>query len=198
MIIDMHVHTRFSPCSVMRITQLLQSAKKKGLNGVCITDHDTTGSSSALRNIQDEYGVSVIVGIEYTTKQGDFLVFGPVEFIPKGSDAEGLLRWTEKEGCIAIPAHPFRKNRPSDMSILKSFGIIELLNGRNQPSENEACRVWIEQQGNGTRTIGGSDAHTTDELGRAVTIFEKDIFSSEDLIRELRYGRYAPRSMYRR
>jgi predicted metal-dependent phosphoesterase TrpH len=194
----MHIHTRFSPCSGMRIKHLVRVSKERGLNGICITDHDTTASRSALQNIYDETGICIFLGIEYTTQQGDFLVFGPIEYISRGMDAEGLLRWTEKEGGIVIPAHPFRKSRPADTCILNAFGVIELLNGRNLPSENEACRAWLEHYGNGTLTIGGSDAHTPDEIGRVVTVFEKDICSIEDLIRELRSGHYSPQYLYSR
>jgi predicted metal-dependent phosphoesterase TrpH len=198
MIIDMHIHTRFSPCSGMRIKHLVGKAKERGLNGICITDHDTTASLTAFQNIYNETGICIIVGLEYTTQEGDFLVFCPTKYFSMGMGAEDLLQWAEKEGAIVIPAHPFRKSRPADPAILKSFNIIERLNGRNHPSENEACKAWLKQYGNGTRTVGGSDAHTPDEIGRVVTVFEKDICSIEDLIRELRSGHYSPQYLHSR
>jgi len=191
MLIDMHVHTRFSPCSIIRIRQLPRKIQEAGIDGVCITDHDTTASLSLLKSLSDTSGICIIVGIEYTTSRGDFLVFGPVERIPPGMSAEKILKWAKKEGGIAIPAHPFRKSRPADPSILSSFEILEVLNGRNRPEENESCAKWIRRHGNNKKGIGGSDAHTLEEVGRIVTLFEKNIHGVEDLIKELRQGKYS-------
>jgi predicted metal-dependent phosphoesterase TrpH len=192
MIVDMHIHTRFSPCSSIRIAQLFKKVKQTGLDGICITDHDTTASCSILKNIQENSGILVLVGMEYTTDKGDFLIFGPLENIPKGMNAEGLLIWIRKEGGIAIPAHPFRKGRPTDLRLIQSSKVIESLNGRNNPHENELCRQWIHKYGNGVKQTGGSDAHTLEEVGQVVTVFNKDIYDVDDLIEELYCGHYSP------
>jgi len=189
----MHVHTRFSPCSVIRVRQLVGVIRQKGLDGVCITDHDTTASLSILRHAPEFSGFCVIVGMEYTTRKGDFLVFGPVENIPSGMDAEGLIGWAQKEGAITIPAHPFRRARPADADILSQSGIVEVMNGRNRSHENELCRRWLEEQKTGIKATGGSDAHTLDEVGRVVTVFRKNIYDTEDLLDALYNNDYSPR-----
>jgi predicted metal-dependent phosphoesterase TrpH len=193
MIVDMHIHTSFSPCSVITIPNLLQRAQKAGLDGICITDHDTMASKAVFDGIDDKHGLCVIVGIEYTTTKGDFLIFGPIESAPLGMNAADLFRWIKKEGGVAIPAHPFRKNRPTDMGVLSSSKIVEVLNGRNRPSENESCRNWLAQHGNGTRQTGGSDAHTLEEIGRIVTVFKENIYDIEDLIDALYTGSFTPK-----
>lgn len=192
MLIDMHIHSFFSPCSVINIAQLTERAMKIGLDGICITDHDTADAKSIIENSIDSSGICVFVGIEYTTAKGDFLVFGPIEHIPRGMDAENLLRWINKEGGIAIPAHPFRKDRPVDVNILRSSKVIEGLNGRNRQYENELCKKWLKRRGNGMKEIGGSDAHTLEEIGQVFTVFEKNIYNVEDLINELHSGHYSP------
>ncbi len=191
MIIDMHIHTRFSACSIIRVRQLAEHIRSAGIDGVCVTDHDTDACRAFVREASlDAYGSTVIIGLEYTTSQGDFLVFGPVASVPAGMNAKALLSWTKREGGVAIPAHPFRRSRPADPHILPLFDIIEGVNGRNDASENDRCRRWITSHGNHTRVIGGSDAHTPAEIGRVVTIFRKNIYSSEDLVRELLEGSY--------
>jgi predicted metal-dependent phosphoesterase TrpH len=192
MIIDMHIHTRYSPCSVIGINHLLRHAARSGLDGICITDHDTSAAASFLRRDVENPGICVIVGVEYTTHQGDFLVFGPVENIPGKMDAAGLFRWARKEKGIVIPAHPFRKERPADPAILESCIIIEGLNGRNRPHENALCSEWVKSHGNGIRLTGGSDAHTVEEIGKCATVFQRDICSTDDLIRELDSGNFVP------
>lgn len=192
MIVDMHIHTSFSPCSAINIPDLVERARETGLDGICITDHDTTASRNVFSNKVECEGICVIVGMEYTTMRGDFLVFGPAEYVPCGMDAEGLIGWVKKEGGVAIPAHPFRKSRPTDPGILSSFKVVEVLNGRNRPSENETCRKWLAQYGNGTRQTGGSDAHTLEEVGQIVTVFDKNIYGVEGLIDELQGVNYKP------
>jgi predicted metal-dependent phosphoesterase TrpH len=196
MLIDMHIHTRFSPCSIIRVAQLVRKARETGLDGICITDHDTTASKSVLKNISDRQSLCIIVGMEYTTRKGDFLVFGPVEDITSGMDAEELMKWSKKEGAILIPAHPFREERPADMNILKKAKIIEGLNGRNRPHENELCQKWLREHGNGVKITGGSDAHTLEEVGRIVTVFKNNIYNMEDLIEDLRNNNYSPKQRY--
>jgi predicted metal-dependent phosphoesterase TrpH len=195
MLIDMHIHTQFSPCSIINIPQLITVAEKKGLDGICITDHDTMASKSIVQKLEIS-GVCIIIGIEYTTSKGDFLVFGPTDYIPSRMTVEDLLSWIEKESGVVIPAHPFRKSRPADIGILSKFSIIEVLNGRNLPSENEGCRDWIRKNGKNIGEIGGSDAHTLDEVGSVITVFEKNIYCLDDLIRELHGGKYSPRQVY--
>ena len=192
MVVDMHIHTSFSPCSVIDIPDLVGRARENGLDGICITDHDTMASRNVFGNGVDCEGLCVIVGMEYTTSKGDFLVFGPAEYVPGGMNAEDLIRWVRKEGGVAIPAHPFRQSRPTDPGLLSSFRVVEVLNGRNRPYENERCKNWLAQYGNGTRQTAGSDAHTLEEVGQVITVFGKDIYGVEDLINELYGGNYKP------
>ena len=83
------------------------------------------------------------------------------------------------------------QSRPADLKILKRSEIIEGVNGRNHPHENSLCRRWLKEQGNGTKLIGGSDAHTLDEVGRVATMFNRNIYTVEDLIKELATGTYS-------
>jgi predicted metal-dependent phosphoesterase TrpH len=107
-------------------------------------------------------------------------------------DAKNLLKWVQKEGNVAIAAHPFRKDRPFDTGLLQSLKIIEGLNGRNKPHENELCKNWLQKHGEGMKEIGGSDAHTLEEVGQVVTVFKKNIYNMDALLRELLYGNYSP------
>lgn len=44
----------------------------------------------------------------------------------------------------------------------------------------------------GKAGVAGSDAHMPSEVGRYVTVFEKDLESEEDMLAELRAGRFRP------
>jgi predicted metal-dependent phosphoesterase TrpH len=192
MLIDMHIHTSFSPCSIISIPYLLRRAKEIGLDGICITDHNTAASKYVFENISDNSGICVIVGIEYTTPNGDFLVFGPVDCIPNDMDAQHLMGWVHKHGGVVIAAHPFRKYRSVDPNCLQLSTIIESINGRNLPHEDDLCKNWLQEHGNGVKEIGGSDAHSLEEIGHVVTSFKNNIYNVDDLIQELQGKNYSP------
>ena len=66
--------------------------------------------------------------------------------------------------------------------------VIETLNGGSRGTENEEAIALAEQYG--YRGIGGSDAHIVSFVGRCATKFENDIGSIEDLVGELKAGRF--------
>jgi hypothetical protein len=66
---------------------------------------------------------------------------------------------------------------------------IEIGNGKLSDEENEmAARVAAERGLPGT---AGSDSHRRDEVGRWVTDFERAIESDQELLAELRAGRFS-------
>ena len=157
MLLDLHVHTTFSSCSELSLETLLRSARTKGLDGVCITDHDTMESAQYVTEGMQPDGLMVIIGMEYATPQGDFLIFGPFQRLRPGLLARELLPIVEGQGGIAIAAHPFRAWRPLDASALNwGAHAIERYNGRNNFEENEQAESLIEEWG--LTATGGSDA----------------------------------------
>jgi len=192
MLFDLHVHTNISPCSRMAIIDIVAHAARRGLNGVCITDHDTVGARRLVTEGLQENGLVVIYGMEYTTSQGDFLVFGPVEDLPLHLPAEQLLKTVREQDGIAVAAHPFRGLRPADPSLIRRglCTAIESLNGRNSAAENAACAQWSRPYE--LIHCGGSDAHTLRELGTCATRFADPVLTRGDLVAALKAGRCHP------
>ena len=187
---DLHVHTTLSPCSRLSLEEILFSAAARGLDGVCITDHDTMAVRHCLREGIQNNGLSVIFGMEYTTSEGDFLLFGPFEDLPPGLPAKLLLRHVERCGGVAVGAHPFRKGRSVREHLVRDelCGIVEGVNGRNSEQENKSVVKW-QQQFN-IPLVGGSDAHLPAELGRVFTRFRSPVRSRNDLIHALKQGSF--------
>jgi len=188
--IDLHVHTTLSSCSQLTLEQILNNAQAKGLDGVCITDHDTMAVADSLQEGIQENGLCVLFGMEYATKGGDFLLFGPFETLPVGLPAETVLAAVDAAGGVAIAAHPCRPGRSTDISLLKKglCRIIEGVNGRNAAYDNQTVALWPKYYQIGA--VGGSDAHTLAELGQVPTQFNVPIWSRDDLIFALKEGRY--------
>ncbi|MDQ7031367.1 MAG: PHP domain-containing protein [Desulfonauticus sp.] len=186
---DLHVHSNISPCSNMGLDDLIKRAYELGLDGICITDHDTLEAKNILSKIPT-YGITVIVGMEYATPQGDFLIFGEIDNIPKGLTAKDLLHTLKNRNSMAIAAHPFRKKRRFDSSLLACMEVIEGVNGRCNWEENILTMNWALD--NLKKITGGSDAHTLKEIGRVITYFKKPILNVWDLIDNLKSGSYYP------
>lgn len=192
MLFDIHVHTRLSPCSRMRIGELLEHARARGLDGICITDHNLMDVRHVLTEGLQANGLRVIFGMEYSTGQGDFLIFGPFEEMAPDLPADRLLRTVQQSGGIAVAAHPFRKARPVDEGLIQQglCGAIETCNGRNTPLENGAAEQLRQRYE--LTACGGSDAHTVDELGACATRFLAPIQTRADLIQALKQGQCRP------
>jgi len=192
MLIDIHVHSDNSPCSVMPIEAIVARAKAFGLDGVCITDHDTTAVLAQIEEGFQSDGLLVLVGMEYSTPQGDFLAYGQVESLVPGMDAPDLFEAVADMGGAVIAAHPFRGWRPADVSVLNNIALsaIEVVNGRNTNVEDELAADLARKLRKSITS--GSDAHSLDELGRFPTRFNAPIASRADLVNAIRNGQCAP------
>ncbi|WP_319582153.1 PHP-associated domain-containing protein [uncultured Pseudodesulfovibrio sp.] len=197
MLIDLHVHSTCSPCSILKPSEILGSARAKGLDAVCITDHDTMSILTQCREGFQPDGLLVIVGMEYTTKQGDYLIFGDVGNLPHGLSAELLLPAVRDLGGAAISAHPCRTWRPADPVIFDQglCTIAEAKNGRNTDAENVEAMSLIGAHG--MTAVAGSDAHALEELGRCPTRFTVPVNSTRDLIAALNAGQCHPSLAHR-
>ena len=87
MLIDMHIHE--STCSAdsqMTLEEIVATAKERGLDAICITDHDSMGLKERAEAYSREVGFPIFVGVEYYSLWGDITAFGidgfPQERIP--------------------------------------------------------------------------------------------------------------------
>ncbi len=69
---DFHLHSSYSRDGTIRPADVMKIAKKRGLNGIAITDHGTIkGSVEAIKNKPE--GLDVICGAEIKTDRGDVI-----------------------------------------------------------------------------------------------------------------------------
>ena len=195
MLIDLHVHTDISPCSRLALPEILAHARDKGLDGVCITDHDCMEARFSVREGVQHDGLVIIVGMEYATPQGDFLLFGPFEGLKPGLPAREVLGMVREAGGAAVAAHPCRTTRPADAALSRSglLAAVERVNGRNTARENAQAKEWeLAVRRQGLHSVAGSDAHGLKELGRAPTRFFTPVRTRNQLIDAIRQGQCAP------
>ena len=199
MIIDLHTHTRFgSNCSYLYPEELVQSAKRQKLDGICITEHNLCWEKEAIQKLSQENGFLVLGGAEVSTDLGEVLVFGVYQPLWRVSRTLELRELVDEVGGVMIASHPFRGdmlfNRAPAIEevcsreIFKQVDAVEVFNGRAIGWELDFGR-----QGLGKlylKGVGGSDAHAQHAVGRCVTIFERQISNEQDLVDELKAGRF--------
>jgi predicted metal-dependent phosphoesterase TrpH len=209
MLVDMHVHTSIgSPDSNLTPPRLLEVAHEVGLDGLVITEHDDPWTEERLERFRQESGLFVCSGREWETDFGHIIVLGLHSDARGIAGAEELRRLVLAEGGFMILAHPFRFfpshsnhlfGRQYDPSALTAAELaqhpvfelvdaIEVLNYACTQKENELAQEAAQVLGK--PAVAGSDAHTYMEVGRCVTIFQRTVGSEEELIEELRAGRY--------
>lgn len=192
LLFDLHVHTDISPCSRLPLPVILQRARGLGLDGVCLTDHDTMAAGDRVREGVQPDGLCVILGMEYNTPDGDVLLFGPFESLRPGLSAREVISLARAEGGLAVAAHPFRSWRPAGPGILdhKRLSAVEVENGRNRPEENAAAARFAAARG--LLPLAGSDAHSLEELGRRPVAVEAVVRSRAEFVAAVLAGHCAP------
>ena len=68
---DLHVHSCLSPCGDNDMTpaNIAGMAFLNGLNAIALTDHNTVKNCSALKKAAEQYGITVLYGMELTTDE---------------------------------------------------------------------------------------------------------------------------------
>lgn len=212
MLIDFHTHTtRGSADSNLDPFALVDQAQKIGLHGVCITEHDNAWADPKIEDYARERGVTLFRGIEVTTEWGHVGTFGLDQYVGGIYKVKALRRIIDDAGGFLIANHPFRykldprfqfihKTPPIDVNdpasgsgaleVLQYVDAIEVVNGAC--SEQENLYAQAVAQHSGRKGVGGSDSHSAQSLGCAVTVLERTVSTVRELIDELKAGRYHP------
>lgn len=190
MIIDTHMHEKtYSLDSELSLEDIVKRAREIGLDGVCITDHDSNDIMEKAYEYSKETGFLIIVGAEILTHEGDITVFGLDRLPTEKLHAQQLIDMTLKAGGVAMSAHPFRKNNRGMGDFIrnvKGLSGIEAFNGSTRYSDNlDAYGLAAELK---IPSLGASDAHTVDAIGRYATIFNGRIRDTRDFIDAVKAG----------
>lgn len=174
MIIDLHVHTKYSGDASIKPSELIKVAKARGLDGIAVTDHDTTRGWADFSGVDD---FTVIQGIERTTDHGSVIGLFLNEEIDAYGFWEAVDQIRSQDGIVVLP-HPcdsFRRDTPRiralDKGLLKArINAVEVFNSRCiLGRSNERAERLAEELGK--HRLGGSDAHNIGEVGRTRTRF---------------------------
>ncbi|TAK02062.1 MAG: PHP domain-containing protein [Chloroflexota bacterium] len=179
--VDLHCHTSASFDSLASPRAVVAAAARRGLTHLAITDHDTIEGALDARAAAPE-GLTVLVGEEIRTRDGDLIAVFLSEAVPPGlSASESIAAVREQGGLVGIP-HPFDRFRGSMSkgeairnleALAASVDWVESWNARLLFGDGNARAAELALAA-GVPGVAVSDAHTTLEVGVASTILQGD------------------------
>ena len=69
--VDLHIHSCLSPCGSLDMDpeSIVETALRKGLDAIAITDHNSTLQCPVIQELGQERGLLVLAGVEVTTSE---------------------------------------------------------------------------------------------------------------------------------
>jgi predicted metal-dependent phosphoesterase TrpH len=191
MLIDLHCHTLpLSQCSALQPAVLAVLARERGLDGICLTEHDAFWPEAELEELRRAHpGLRIFTAVELSTDMGHILAFGLRSGSAALATAAGAFEAATRDGGLLYLAHPARDGLLRvDRHTVEYFESVEAINGSDSRLQNVAATGLAH--GFRLPGIGGSDAHTPAEIGRAATLFEEEFEDDAGLLAALRSGAY--------
>jgi hypothetical protein len=172
--LEFHSHTSASRDCLLRPADLVAAARRKGIDRVVVTDHNSIAGALEAQRLDPE---RIIVGEEILTTRGEILAAYVTEEVPAGLSPQETIRRLREQGAFISVSHPFDRLRKggwelSDLeAIVPLVDAIETFNSRcMSPRFNVEAEEFARRNGI-PRTVG-SDAHAAFELGRSLLVVE--------------------------
>lgn len=185
---DLHMHTDHSPDCATPVEVLLETAKRRGLGAIAVTDHNEISGALAAR--AQANGIKVIVSEEVKTEhEGEVIGLFIEEKIPRGMSLKETIDAIHSQGGLAYVPHPFdRLHSVPDyehlLKVVDDIDVLEVFNARVAvPGFNEEARRFAAKY----RLVAGagSDSHVTQGLG-TVKIRMRDFDGPAEFLESLR------------
>ena len=181
--LEFHCHTSASKDSLTTPDDLVRAARKKGLDRLVVTDHNSIAGAKAAQALDPEL---IIVGEEIMTTKGEILAAFVTEEIPAGLTPLETIRRLKQQGAFISVSHPYDTHRKGGwreadlLEIIPFVDAIEVFNSRcMDPRFNHRAQAFAKMH-NLAGTVG-SDAHGAFEVGRSVMTL--DPFTGPDEMR---------------
>ncbi len=177
MMIEAHSHTRYSDGAI-NVKAAFVAARLKGLDGIIVSDHDTTKHQKPAMEMARRMGMFTLPAVEITAENGAHILGYGIEELPARREMYEIVDFIRSSGGIAVAAHPFGDHHAA--LTVEGFDAAEI-NGSVMQYAN--IRVRIEAITHGIPLTGGSDAHTLCEIGGVRMEF------SGDFLKAVKHGR---------
>ena len=178
---DLHTHTNVSDGWPSPIEIVDHASRRAGIEVLAITDHDTIeGALRASEYAGRRSKLQVVIGEEVSSRDGHIIGLFLEKRVKPGLSAAATVHAIHDQGGLAVAAHPFwRTQRRTPTSVVHGVGWLAAeLDFDAVEVENATPGFFVFNQmarrlnsGLGVASLGGSDAHIVDAVGRAYTEF---------------------------
>jgi predicted metal-dependent phosphoesterase TrpH len=169
---DLHVHTIYSNDSTITPKELVFYAKKRGLNAVAVTDHNSL--EGALKIVK-ETDFLVIPGMEVSSRDGHIVALNVTEVIPRDLGADETVERIHQAGGVAVACHPFALFKGSlGKNVSAEFDAIEVINARAFPFGRSIKKAEEAAESLGLSRVAGTDAHYGSQIGYGYTEIDSE------------------------
>lgn len=187
--IDLHCHTAASFDSLAAPEAVVRAAAKRGLTHIVISDHDRIDGALRARNAAPD-GLTVIVGEEIKTADGDLVAAFLQEAVPPGLPARDTIDAVRAQGGLVGIPHPFDRYRGSmlkDPRLEAIAPLVDWVEAHNARvvggAGNDRAAAFAREMG--LPGVAVSDAHSVVEVGVAYTALDGDPSTPEGLLAAL-------------
>lgn len=173
--IDLHCHSEASADCVTPLSSFPARCRARGIRVQAITDHNEVWGAQKLEEMVAKSGaddLTIIVGEEVSTREGEIVGLFLSEKIPAGLSPEETVAAIKSQGGLVLLPHgfdPLKRHRlkPEALErIADSVDIVEVFNARiSRRKWNLAGSTWAATHGK--PESAGSDAHTVRDIGSA-------------------------------
>ena len=153
--LDLHVHTRYSPCSMISVKVMNKLIEKHNVQ-VALCDHNTL---DAVKKVNCK-----IPGTEINSSEGHIIGLFVNEKVKIGLSPEETCEKIREQGGLAYVPHAFDRIRRGIGRLDFKPDIVEVFNGRVW-NQNENKRAEKEADKLGLLKGIGSDSHHPREFG---------------------------------
>jgi len=184
--LDLHIHSQYSDDAEGTPEEIIKNLKKKGLNGMALTDHNTTKGAVKAEKLSTKEFI-VIPGVEISTADGHMIALNIREDIPRKLSVEETVELIIEKGGTPIVPHLYRNmsgiKKEKLLRIINKISAIEVFNGCSVPQSNlKTSKIAEKYKLGGT---GGSDSHVPEYTGLAYTTFKTTELKLESIISDI-------------
>lgn len=184
--IDLHVHTHYSYDGLIKPEELFFYAKKAGLDGVAITDHDRI--DGALKMAKEMKELLIIPGIEVSSLNGHIIGLNIQEPVPKNLSPEETVDKIHELGGLAVACHPKATLKAGlGQRTSRKFDAIEVINASAIPFKRSTEKAREIADKLCLPKVAGSDAHYAPEIGMAYIVVDAEL-NCDDVVKAIQGG----------
>ena len=174
LIAELHCHSVHSSDGLITYDGLVRTARRRGIDVVCITDHDTIeGAREFQARARTQSGAPhIVIGEERTLEDGSHLIGLFLRAPISATRLSEAVAEIQQQGGMVLMPHPFRRKdgllradaQPTATDLL-GIDAFEIFNAKGSFGDNERARSLLPMA---VGVFGGSDAHYESDMGQCV------------------------------